>query len=353
MLAGVAFGALIVPAMAADMPVKAPIYNPPSAAVASNNFYFWLDGVYDRVGLPTYALGLHLVNMGPFTDTGQTVQSFDPSVNGGGLRGAIGYAVPETNVRLELGGSSISAKGTASQTTATSNDFFVMAQLMNGSGAVAFSCGFLCTTAGSLSTSYDAWQINGKIATDLKYGSITVTPSAALIGGNTGADQNLSQTFIEFLFPRGSRTGAYSANTALHWTDFGGRVGLDVNAPVTQALSVGIGGWVGGVDRSVSLSGSDTATSTPIPIFNGASSLSSSDSKSVLLANAEVGFAYQFMPALTFRGFVGVNYDGSVPGITNPTFTGSVNAPTSATPAQIYYAQEATYYAGGGFKFRF
>ncbi len=56
---------------------------------------------------------------------------------------------------------------------------------------------------------------------------------------------------------------------------------------------------------------------------------------------------------MTIRGFVGANYDGSVPGITNPTYTGSVNGPTSTTPASIYYAHETSYYAGGGLVVRF
>jgi hypothetical protein len=48
------------------------------------------------------------------------------------------------------------------------------------------------------------------------------------------------------------------------------------------------------------------------------------------------------------RGFVGLNYDGSVPGIANPTFAGLAGAPTSKSAASIYYAHETSYYAGGG-----
>ena len=88
-------------------------------------------------------------------------------------------------------------------------------------------------------------------------------------------------------------------------------------------------------------------------IFNGTSAIATSDTKGVLLANAEASLAYNFSPMMTLRGFVGLNYDGSVPGITNPTFTGSVNAPTTTTPASIYYAHETSYYAGGGLVVRF
>jgi hypothetical protein len=56
-------------------------------------------------------------------------------------------------------------------------------------------------------------------------------------------------------------------------------------------------------------------------------------------------------PAVTLRAFGGVNYDNRVPGITNPTFPDS--APTSMTPAAIYFANETSYYGGGGFLARF
>jgi hypothetical protein len=58
--------------------------------------------------------------------------------------------------------------------------------------------------------------------------------------------------------------------------------------------------------------------------------------------------------AVTLRAFGGVNYDNSVPGITNPTFAGSPGGPTSTTtPAHIYLASETSYYAGGSFLVRF
>jgi hypothetical protein len=115
-----------------------------------------------------------------------------------------------------------------------------------------------------------------------------------------------------------------------------------------KALTVRIGGWVGGADRRTSLSGNDAASDTA-GVFTGTSTLSTSGSKTVFLANAETGFAYTVTPMMTLRGFGGLNYDGSVPSITNPTFTGSITGPpTSRTAANIYYAPETSYYAGGG-----
>ena len=341
---------------AADMPVKAPVYKAPPAEVASGNFYFWLDGMYDNVRLPTYSLGLHGVGLvAGLPDLG-TLQSFSPRLDGGGVRGAVGYMIPGTSARVEIGGSYIAARGTAAQNT-NSTTTGVSSQLLNGGGAFAFSCGgtLSCNTAGSLTTSYSSWQVNGKIADDLKYGTITVTPSAALFGGNSRANQSLTQAFTQMFTATGvvADTGSYAASTSLNWTDFGGRVGLDVTAPLTNALTFGIGGWVGAAARTVSMTGSDVAASTPTTIFNGASAISSGGNKGVFLANGEAGFAYLWSPAVTLRAFGGVNFDNSVPGITNPTFAGSVNTPTSTTPARIYFASETSYYAGGGFLVRF
>ena len=333
----------------------APVYKAPPAAVVSDNFYFFLDGAYDNVRLPTYSLGFH--NVGPrpgFPDLGP-VQNLDPRSDGAGVRGAFG--ISGVSARIEVGGSYIAARGTTSQTANSTQ--FVSAPLLSGAaGAVAFNCspglGLLCNTVGSLTTNYSAWQFNGKIADDLRYGTITVTPSAALFGGNSRANQRLTQAFTDMLTGVGViSTGAYAASTTLNWTDLGGRVGLDVNAPLTNALTFGIGGWVGGAARTVTMTGSDAAASAPPPIFNGASAISSFANKGVFLANAEAGFAYRWTPAVTLRAFGGVNYDNRVPGITNPAFAGSVSAPTSMTPAAIYFANENSYYGGGGFLARF
>jgi hypothetical protein len=346
-LAAVAVVGFASVASAADMPVKAPVYKAPAAVVTDSGYYFWLDGMYDRVRLPTYQLGFHNTPFaGPFPDLGP-VQTFDPRLDGGGIRGAIGYAMPGTSTKFELGGSYVAAN--SSQSQSTSNGIPVLALLINGGGLnTATTCAgvSICTTAGSLSTSYSAWQFNGKVSNDWKYGSVTLTPSLAVFGGNTRVGQTLSQSFSLLISPF---TGAYSASTTEKWTDIGARVGLDVNAPVTTALTVGIGGWVGGANRHTSLSGNDTASdSGGGSIFCCNSSLSISDNKSVLLANVEAGFAYKFTQMVALRGFAGLNYDGSVPGIASPSYTGSIVGPTSRTAASIYYAHETSYYAGGG-----
>jgi hypothetical protein len=329
-------------ASVANLPTKAP-----TAIGAENGYYFWLDGMYDRVRLPTYQLGYHNIGAGAGGSDLGTVQTFDPRLNGGGVRGAIGYVLPGTSTKFEFGGSYVEAKQSQSQSTTSSNSD-VVAQFINGSlqnGVfLCFFSGPACTTAGELKTDYSAWHLNGKVSNDWKFGSVTVTPSLAVFGGSARVDQTLSQSFLP---PLSGIQGIYSASTTENWRDIGARLGVDVSAPVTTALTARVGGWVGGANRITFLSGNDIGTNIISGILN--STLSIADSKNVLLANAEVGFAYQLAQMVAFRGFAGLNYDGSVPGIASPAYTGTFSGtPTSTTAARIYYASEISYYAGGG-----
>jgi len=330
-------------ASAANLPIKAP-----AAISAENPYYFWLDGMYERVRLPTYQLGFHNTGAGAGGNDLGPVQTYDPSLNGGGVRGAIGYVMPGTSTKFEFGGSYAEAKASQFQSTLSTNSDVGSQFISGGLQNTAFLCFFPftgCMTAGTLKTDYSAWQLNGRVSSDWKYGSVTVTPSLAVFGGNTRVDQTLSQSFFQSL--SGGIGATYSASTTESWRDIGARVGVDVSAPVTTALTVRVGGWVGGANRITFLSGNDVGTNIISGIAN--STLSIADSKNVLLANAEAGFAYQLAQMVALRGFAGLNYDGSVPGIASPTYTGIfVGPPTSTTAASIYYAHETSYYAGGG-----
>src|SRR6266851_400589 len=183
-------------ASAADIAVKAPVYKGPEV-LSENPYYVWLDGMYDSVHLPTYRLGLRaLPNTFPSFDNGAALQPFDTHLNGGGAHGAVGYVLPGTSTRFEFGGSFVGASATNSQSTTNTNNV-VVAQFLNGSGLNSnFNCipGFVtCSTLSRLSTDYSAWQLNGKVASDWKYGSVIVTPSAAVFGGNSRVGQSLSQ----------------------------------------------------------------------------------------------------------------------------------------------------------------
>jgi hypothetical protein len=338
-------------AMAADI---APIYKaPPPVAVTESGFYVWMDGAYQNVHLPTYSLGYRNVGVEagfPMFPVAGAVQSFDPHLDGGGVRGALGYRVPGTNLRLEVGGSYVKADGNTSQTSVNTAPDLAL-QLLNGvSSSALFRCvvDVSCSTRGTLSSSYDSWQFNGKAAYDWKYGSITLTPSAALFGGISRNNQSLAQTFTQTFVAGGAIAGGgqYAASTSLSWTDFGGRVGLDASVPLNNWFTVAAGGWVGLANRNASLSGNDNGSLTSLGnlLFSAPSAVTGGASTTAFLANAEAGFAIKARPGVTLRGFVGLNYDNKVPGVSTPVFVSS----TVGIPAGIYFARETSYYAGGG-----
>jgi hypothetical protein len=199
-----------------------------------------------------------------------------------------------------------------------------------------------------------SWQAGGKIAYDMQWaGPVSVSPFVVLSGGSSRSRQSVSQTFLQ-TGGGGTDNGTYGANTDLTWNDFGGRIGLDAVAPVTNWLSWSFAGSVGLADRMASLTGSDSAANTgAVPgVFNGGSAISASAMTTALVANLESGFAIKPMPSVTLRAFGGVNFDNRVPGITAPSFTGSVFTPTS-TAASISFSSETNYYAGAGAIWKF
>jgi hypothetical protein len=351
-LAGAAFGALFVSfssgaALAADI---TPIYKARPAVVV-DDYYVWADAMYERVNLPTYSLGYKRVGGTPtFPDLG-AAQTFDPRLNGLGVRGAFGYRLPGSDLRLEAGGSIVVARADQSQSTGVAPNLSL--QFLNG---FQFNDGrnctlpTTCTVDGTLQTSYTAWQLNGRALYDARFGNVTVTPSVAVFGGTARADQTLSQALTQ-AFPGGAFIAGYAAETTLRWTDVGARAGIDVSAAVTDALTLKIGGWAGIAGRHVSLSGSDVGVFNS-PTLSGASTIGVSDSTSVFLANVEASVAWRVSPSATLRGFAGANYDDKVPGITRPVYAGSLVAPIG-TPAGIFYAHETSYYAGGGATVKF
>ncbi len=197
LLAGAALAAFMGSALGADI---TPVYKARPSVVTESGYYVWVDGMYERVNLPTYTLGFKAVESlgGGFAgrDIG-AVQSFDPRLNGAGVRGAIGYLVPGSSLRLEAGASFVAADASQSQSGTAGS--FVGLQFLNGSFANnAFNCvGFVCSVSGTLKTDYTAWQLNGKALYDWRFGGLTVTPSAALFGGSARAKQTLSQSFTQ------------------------------------------------------------------------------------------------------------------------------------------------------------
>jgi hypothetical protein len=339
---------IIATASAADL-LAAPVYKV-APAVSPSGWYIYEDGMYDSVRLPTYALGLHTFGAAsPFPDAG-ALNTFSPQASGGGGRGGIGYYFPGSQLRLELGGSYLTASS-KQNAAPTSPVVPIGAVLLNGTnpGGGIFGCGggpaVTCTSAGQLNSDYTSWQIDGKVAYGMRWGGVDVSPSATLFGGTSRNNQSLNQSFsITSLAPTSSMT--YGANTALTWNDFGGKLGLDATVPLTNWLSWSFSGSAGVADRMVSLNGSDSAIDT-FAVFNGASTISASTTTTAFVGNLESGFGIKPLASMTLRMFGGVNFDNRVPGISMPGTTNPTTTPVS-TPAGINFSSEASYYVGGG-----
>jgi hypothetical protein len=350
-------------APAARMPVSEPpaayaaaipVYKAPPTA-ATHGVYLWVDGSWEQVNLPDVALGLRNVGLSAPQDNGAQ-HSLRQRLNGGGVRGGVGYNLPGSNLRAELGASYLRADGSNSAASAPSPGIGV--QLLSGAtGPGFFGCAGTfpaCSTTAALTSDITAWQLSGKLAYDWRVGAVLLSPSLALFGGHTNSHQTLSETFSRTSMGFfAAQTGSYAASTALGWTDFGGRIGLDANIDVNSWLTLGAGGYVGVASRTASLSGSDVASSAPTDIFNGTSAVSAGASTTAFVANGEVGAAVRVTPLAVIRGFAGVNFDNRTPGISSPSFTGFFAAPTSTTAAGILFNSQTSYYAGGGLVVRF
>lgn len=338
--------------LAADLPA-APVYKT-APVVGESGWYAFEDGMYERVRLPSFALGFHnasssIVDLGP-------VSSFDPRLQGGGARGGLGYQVHGSQLRFELGGSYVKAGDT--QTRGGAESFPGAAPvLLNGTvggGAPSFCIGrnnvsVSCATTGTLRDNYDSWQVDGKIAYDMQWlGAVSVSPFAALFGGSSRNNQEFGQSRTATVGGVVANTDTYAASTSLTWNDFGGRIGLEAAAPVTDWVTWSFTGSVGVVDRMVSLTGSDVATLTALGATNSA--ISSTGTTAAVRANVESGFAVRPLPSVTLRAFGGANFDSRVPGISSPSFAPGL---AGATPAAINYSQETSYYAGGGVVVKF
>lgn len=334
-----------------------------SSVVAPGGLYIWGDGAWEHVNLPRVAVGLRNVDasLATLRDQG-ALASLRPQLDGYGLRGAIGYVLPPgavspslgANARVELGGSFGHAAGDAS-TVSSQTTTNVALLTLNGAGAIAFLCsgGTTCTSASKVSSGYENWRVNANVASDFRAGVVVLTPSAGVFGGTGYNNETLVQSFTQLLAGAPVGTGAYDANTTTRWRDIGARVGMDANVQVTDWLAVGGSGYVSVANRDADFAEHDVGNDSLNLVFTGSSAMLSHATATAFVANAELGLTFTPMAMVSLRTFAGINYDRAVPGFVGPSFGGSVNSPTSRTPASITFREEASYYAGAGALVRF
>jgi hypothetical protein len=344
-------------ALAASILASAPASSQVAAetALTPSGFYIRADGSYQSVALPTYDLGWKRITFAPTTDRGP-IQSHEPRVDGYGVTTAFGYAFRDgtfspalgSNFRVELGGLYVNARGTTSATDGASGG--VALQYVNGvipivvPGLALKTCPG-CSTASSLSTDYDAWQINLKAASDHRFDRVTLTPSIAPFAGNTRNQQSFSQQLIH----PSNIVYDYAVASSLKWTDWGAKLGLDSKFDVTRWLTFGVGGTVGWARRDVSMSANDTAFFPgAIGAYPNASTAAASLTTTAFLASAEANLTLRLGSNTVARAFGGLNYDSRVPGISTTSFSDPFPVGEQQTPAGIKFASETSYYAGGG-----
>jgi hypothetical protein len=286
------------------------------------------------------------------------------------VRGAIGYVFPQAvlppifgaNARIELGGSFVRADGSQSLAGSLGN-FSEGIQFLGGRiGPDAFACqtAFVpvsCSANLTLDTDYRTWQIEGKFAGDHRAaGPVTLTPWLGLFGGEGRNNQTLVQNFEQIAVGVGTATLRYTAGTALRWTDVGAKLGLDSRVDLTNWLAFGVGGSVAVAHRDVSLSGNDICTDSVSAQVCGpanSSAISTGANATPFLLNAEASVIVRPLPNLLARGFAGINYDTDVPGISSPSFAGGFSVTASTTAASIKFADQTSWYAGGGLVWTF
>jgi hypothetical protein len=333
----------------------------PPSEVVRQAFYVSIDSSYQHVNLPRFALGWHHTNnSAPIFDHGPA-KSYDPAAGGAGASGAIGYYLPHgtlpaflgTNARFEIGASYIKADDSQSGATpafAGIDGVGFVLPLLNGSqgvGILLCGGGAPCSTTSSLNTRFTEWRINGKLAADHNFGGAVYTPSIAVFGGISRSDQHFQQK----RFAGAVSTNVYTADVAMRWTDVGAKFGLDARKDFTPILALGLGGSIGVAYRDVSLEANDLY-GDPNPFFNRRSAIDVNSNTAVVLGNAEARVFITPLHDWAFKGFVGLNYDSRVPGITAPSFATALPQ-TGFTPSTIGFESAISYYGGAGMTKKF
>lgn len=316
--------------------------------------YVWIDGSYQSVSLPT-VVNFGIQGLLPATATPGGSEKHDPRLNGYGVNGGVGYlfapgtfsSIWGSNVRIELGANYVTAKGTGHSESARVTNVNLTALPLTGVAFGILGCGgATCFTRSTLSSDYTAWNIDLKAKSDFRSGAWTITPSIALLAGRGRTHQRLAQqTFVnDAPYPM----VGYDMSAALRWTDVGARLGVETRYDFANGLSAGLMGSIGLAHRSASLAAdSSTLFGAPVPRL---SAMQDDRSKVPLLANLEARLTARFMPGVTARGFVGLNYDSDVPGIEAPQ---SLAFAATGIPARIKFDPTTSYYAGAGLNISF
>ena len=315
-------------------------------------FYASTDGSYQSIALPSVG-NFGFQGLLPATSVLGGSEQHSPRLDGYGVAGGFGYVFAPgvfapawgSNVRLEFGGGYIHANGTSVAASGAATNVNLTALPLTGIAPGIAGCGgSTCSTQSTLTSDYTSWNVHLTGKSDFRVGTVTVTPSIAVLFGHGQTDQQFAQQLYSdgAPYPGGPSLWGYNLNAALNWDDAGAKVGLTTVYDLTQVFSAGLGGTVGVVHRSASMSASSSFLfGSLVPRL---SAMQDSQTTASLLANIEASLGVRLASNITARGFVGLNYDSSVPGIAAPQ---SQAFTVSGYPAHIKFDPTTSYYAGG------
>lgn len=346
-----AVGSLALAMLCGALPALAQT-GPGETPVDPDRFYGWVDTSFQSVGLaPVEDFGFQAVTPGPGLGGSER---HDPRLSGYGLSAGVGYRLDEgvlpaafgSNVRIELSGHYVDASGGSTAQSGPMTDVNLTALPFSGNMVGIAGCGSAtCFTRSSLASDYANLGGALRIRGDFVSGAWAFTPSVGvrLSGGKVGHD------LIQTLFVNGApypvlppNLMQFGMNSRIDWLDYGVELGGDLSFRVTDAVSLGLKGTLGVVNRSASVS----ATST---LFFGASvpvvtTIGAKDTHLAAVANLEANLSVRLAANLVATGFAGLNYDSGVVGLA---------APAIGVPAHLRFDPATSYYAGAALKASF
>jgi hypothetical protein len=321
--------ATLKPAEADDLPIEVQAEIPRGAAIARwDGLYSWVEASRQSVDLSQLNLAQSLPSQ-IIAPSWAPTRSTDPLTTGYGVRGAIGFVIP--NGTFSKFNSDLRVQLVTSYVGARSADSVASESLLSDPANRSCECNAVSNsvTSGMLATTYQSWQSELKAASDLNFGRFVVSPSISLFGKDARSNQS-----------------NFQGSAGSSWTDWGATFGFDATLDITSRAMVGFRASAGTAYRVASFS-QGGALQEDGASFGSSSATVANAIGRPLLAGSEVNLIWKPQTWQTVKAFAGVHLDSRVPNAPDPLSfdTGSSNA--------ITFQAVQNYYFGGSLKMEF
>jgi hypothetical protein len=314
-------------------------------SVTPGGMFVWVDGDYRSIQLPGFGLGFYETSTTTFEKIG-AVNTFRPRVDGTGVSGGIGMALPPgflpgANARVALTGRFVDADATQNAVSISNGN---IPQLLNG--FLIGPCG-ACQLPTRLETNLRSWQVGLNLATEIPAYRFLIIPSVEILGGTSRVNQSYSQARVV----SGGPTAYYDSDTSMNWRDAGAKIGLAISTAITPNVDFSLGGTLTAAYRRATLDGNDRLDDGFG--FIATSAIGISRSTFVVIPGLEAQVTARPWHGVQVRAFGGIERDNRVPGIVAPSFTpaeflAGFGTGIVATPASIGFSAQTNFHAGGG-----